>query len=275
VSEVWTSSYRRQRFDSLASAYDEFCAVWDRLDPSFGQWLAGQAPAARERALDLGCGLGRHVPLLAGRFDEVLAVDPSVEMLRSAHMVDRSGSVGPAADRSRVEYQLAGILRERGESGVDEPWLVPVTAASHGQFDCVVSVLALHHAGPAERVLPLVRELVAPGGRLVVADFVADPDEWADGEWQVARAGESGEWARHLGGSAADVAVVERLLLHPRWLAMVAQSRPLSREDFAAAYAAVFPGAVITLGEVGPEFGTCVWTAPSAPPGVAGVASQR
>jgi SAM-dependent methyltransferase len=274
VSVYWTDS-SGQRFDSLASAYDEFCAVWDRLDPSFGQWLAGQVPAAGERALDLGCGPGRHIPLLSSRFEHVLAVDPSVEMLQLAHTVDRADSVGPAADRSKVEYQLAGILPDRGESTVDEPWLIPVTAASHGQFDAVVSVHALHHAGPAGRVLPLVQDLVAPGGRLVLADIITDPDQWADGDWHVARAQHSAARVQQLGGSAGDVAAVGRLLLHPQWLAMVAQSRPLSPEGFAAAYATAFPGAVITVGQLGPQFGTCVWTAPSAPPGPVDVASQR
>jgi SAM-dependent methyltransferase len=264
-----------QRFDSLASAYDEFCAVWDRLDPSFGQWLAAQVPPAGERALDLGCGPGRHIPLLSGRFEHVLAVDPSVEMLQLAYVVDRAGSIGPAADRSGVKYELAGVLPGRDESSVDEPWLVPVTAASHGRFDLVLSVHALHHAGPAGRVLPLVRDLVAPGGRLVVADIVADPGLWADSDWHVHRAQDSAALVRQLGGSAADVAVVQRLLLHPQWLVMVAEAGPLAPEEFAAVYATAFPGARVSVGELGPLFGTCVWDAPAMPAGLVDVASQR
>ena len=56
------------------------------LGEHFAQVLADPVlvGVARGRALDLGCGLGRITRALARRFDEVVAVDVSAEMVRRA-----------------------------------------------------------------------------------------------------------------------------------------------------------------------------------------------
>src|SRR4051794_12503802 len=45
---------------------------------------AGLAPAARHRALDFGCGLGRLTRALSDRFYEVVGVDVSEQMVAQA-----------------------------------------------------------------------------------------------------------------------------------------------------------------------------------------------
>lgn len=53
---------------------------------------------ARNRALDLGCGLGRITRALAERFEEVLAVDVSAEMVR------RAEALHPAAEFPSISF---------------------------------------------------------------------------------------------------------------------------------------------------------------------------
>jgi SAM-dependent methyltransferase len=272
-------------FDSLVGAYAAFVEVWDRLDPGFGEWLDAVVTPADwahtlvqpgGRALDLGCGPGRHLPLLAGRYAEVLAADPSPQMLAVASAVNRADSVGPAADSSKVWFVRGGLGERVGGRVGGESGAVLLTPAVHGRFDLVLSVHALHHAGPPEVVLPQLRELLAPGGTVVIADIVADPEDWLDADWHGARALEAADHARQLGGSDADAAVVERLLSHPDWLAMVARDTPLSAVRFRDAYAAAFPGAWINLEHLDPMFATCLWRAPGIPrPEAAETASRR
>jgi SAM-dependent methyltransferase len=54
-----------QSFDRVAGAYDRL----GDLNPNelVGSWLEGLLPSAGGRALDIGCGTGRHAVLLAGR----------------------------------------------------------------------------------------------------------------------------------------------------------------------------------------------------------------
>jgi ubiquinone/menaquinone biosynthesis C-methylase UbiE len=76
---------RAQSFGKLAADYDRLGDLGEnhRL---IAQWLAGVLPGAGGRALDLGCGTGRHTMLLADRFTRVDAVDlaaPMIELARA------------------------------------------------------------------------------------------------------------------------------------------------------------------------------------------------
>jgi SAM-dependent methyltransferase len=231
-------SWPRPYFDDMAELFDEFTAVWDRIDRgAFAGWLAGQLTTGA-RAADLGCGAGRHLPLLAGRYREVLAVDVSERILRLA----RERHALPA-----VTYRHAGVL--------------DVYPAADGTFDAVVSVNALHHAGPPEVVLPHVRSLVAPGGRLVVVDMV-DPGGWDRPEWHVDRAFGDARVSYELSGDPGKAVTVLRQLLDPAWLAMATHDVPLRRPEFHRLYGEVFPGAVIT-DELHPLMAGATWTAPA------------
>jgi tRNA (cmo5U34)-methyltransferase len=80
----------------------------------------------------------------------------------SAEMLERAASVLPA---ERVELRV-GRLED---------------ALPGGPFDLVVSVLAVHHLdGPGKAELfARAREVLAPGGRLVIGDVVV-PEDPAD-----------------------------------------------------------------------------------------------
>lgn len=109
---------------------------------------------AGERVLDIGCGTGT-LALAAKRrvgcCGQVVGVDASPEMvLRASRKVRRTG--------------LAVDIKE----GVVES--LPL---AKGQFDAVLSTLMLHHLPLAarRRCLSEIRRVLAPGGRVFIADF--------------------------------------------------------------------------------------------------------
>jgi len=108
-------------------------------------WLVGLLPAAARYAIDLGCGPGRHAVLLAGRFEQVDAVDlsgPMIELARARR------------PRPNISY-LHGDLQQAGQAG---------------HYDLVLCVRTLHHVPDLPAALSHLKRLVAPGGRLVVVD---------------------------------------------------------------------------------------------------------
>ncbi len=131
-----------QSFDQVAADYDRL----GELSATGGDsWLAGLLPSAGGRALDLGCGSGRHAELLADHFEQVDAIDVSGPMIELASV---------RRPRPNISYRQADLHE------VEAP----------GRYDFVLSVLTLHHAPDLHAALRHVRALVAPGGRAVVMD---------------------------------------------------------------------------------------------------------
>ncbi|MCW2933981.1 MAG: Methyltransferase type 11 [Actinomycetia bacterium] len=133
-----------QSFDRIAAAYDRL----GDLNPNelVGSWLESLLPAAGGRALDIGCGTGRHAVLLAGRFEQVDAID------LSGPMIDLARKRRP---RPNIAYRQAD-LHDVGDAG---------------HYDLVLSLLTLHHVPDLHAALSHVKTLLAPGGRAVVADI--------------------------------------------------------------------------------------------------------
>jgi 2-polyprenyl-3-methyl-5-hydroxy-6-metoxy-1,4-benzoquinol methylase len=123
---------------SAAQSFDRTAADYDRLgdlseNDSIRGWLVSVLPPAGGRALDLGCGAGRHAVLLAGRFTHVDAVDLSLPMIEIAR-----------AKRSRpnVAYQQADLLETTGS----------------GEYDLVLSVMTLHHVPDLQAALAHIKD---------------------------------------------------------------------------------------------------------------------
>lgn len=243
------AAHRAPDFDTMAGLYDDFTHVWDGIDRgAFAAWVGDRLDAgdpARGRALDLGCGAGRHLPVLAARHGTLLAADPSAAML------ERARAHHP--DLPAVTYRRAGVL--------------DLDPDADGVFDAILSVAVLHHAGDPGRVLPAVRALLAPGGRLVVVDMVdpGTPDRpaWADPAWHLDRAFGDARAAYNLTGDAGQATAVLRQLLDPTWLAMATRDLPLTRAGFHATYADAFPGAAFT-DDLHPLMCGVTWTAPTS-----------
>lgn len=231
------------QFDSIADRYDAYNAVRDRLAPATSRFLTDNLPGGR-RAVDLGCGPGRFTPLLADMYEQVLAIDLSERMIHRARQ---------HRARPNTIYQQRSLL--------------DVTPDHDGTFDLVLTVNTVHHAGPLEVMLPHLRELVTPGGLLLLVDIV-DPGRWGDRGWHIEQAFAAAAHFYGAGGEDADAAAdVIRLLAHPAWLDMTVVDIPPTREEYHEQAAEVFPGArfVDDLHPLGLQT-ALVWHAPEINP---------
>jgi 2-polyprenyl-3-methyl-5-hydroxy-6-metoxy-1,4-benzoquinol methylase len=128
----------------LVDALQRFNAAhpWDH-NAHHHPWLLRQLPRRFRTALDVGCGSGDLVRLLARRAESVVGVDAEPEILGKARQL--------TAPDAPVTYTLASA-----------PHGLPP-----GPFDVITCVAALHHL-PFAETLDRLKEELAPGGTLVV-----------------------------------------------------------------------------------------------------------
>jgi 2-polyprenyl-3-methyl-5-hydroxy-6-metoxy-1,4-benzoquinol methylase len=133
-----------RRTSRLPAALHRFNAAhpWDH-NAHYHPWLLRRLPRRFGTALDVGCGSGDLVRLLARRAREVRGVDSDAAMIRTAR------ESTPAS--ARVAYTVADA--SRGLPG--------------GPYDVITCVAVLHHL-PFTETLIRFRRLLAPGGTLVV-----------------------------------------------------------------------------------------------------------
>jgi SAM-dependent methyltransferase len=211
-----------QSFDGFAEEYDRSA----RLSPGALQdWLLTQLPTHRSRALDAGCGSGRHAIVLAERFDQVVGIDISEPLINLARR-----------SRENVQYQVGDLMNFADLNG----------------FDLVFSSTTLHHLPDLDAALEHLRELVKPGGRAVLIDNVARrPSQKMLPDWTPER------WVHVLGAVREFPGDVWRLgakqagwqlkfRTSAPWLAHLENDRYLSPQAFEQRYAAVFRGARFT-----------------------------
>lgn len=128
--------------------YDVICAVaeWRGLD-RWRRWVAG---GARGRTLDLGCGTGRNLPLMAGA--RAIGLDPSLDALR----------------RARRRAGRAPLVQARAEA-------LPFR---DGAFDTVVSGLVLCSVADPARGLAEVHRVLRRDGTLRALEHVRSRVPW-------------------------------------------------------------------------------------------------
>ena len=141
----------REEFDQVALEFEKFSSGLRKSGNKkirlLKEDLSAQLPSHGESALDIGCGLGGFLPRLAERFDHVVALDLSPEMVRIAGK-NNSGF-------SNIDFIIADV----------NTWNFPIE-----QFDCVVSITTLHHMA-LEPILKKMKDALKPGGILLVGDF--------------------------------------------------------------------------------------------------------
>ncbi|MCG2802817.1 MAG: class I SAM-dependent methyltransferase [Cellulomonas sp.] len=114
-------------------------------------------PGAHGRAVDIGAGAGGVSVELADLFEQLVLVDVDAAALAHA-----AGALAQIAVRARVRT---------AEVDLSDPAAPP---HGLGPVDVVYSVLALHHVQRTDLMLAAVHDLLAPGGRLLVADLDSD-----------------------------------------------------------------------------------------------------
>lgn len=133
---------------------DRAAAWWRPLDQTIVEWLE-LAPGSR--AADVGCGAGGMAVVLAERVGadgQVCAVDSEPALLQRTR--ERAEEHGVAAWTRTVEADLGGELA--GTAALGEP------------FDLVWASHVVHHVPDQQAAIGQLAGLVAPGGRLVLAE---------------------------------------------------------------------------------------------------------
>jgi ArsR family transcriptional regulator len=187
---------RQQRIDQW---FEANAGEWDLLrrmggdDGAVEQAVA--VAAARPsigRLLDIGTGTGRILELLAAAADSATGVDRSPEMLRIAR-----GKLAAAGN------QKADLLQADMRA-------LPFPDAA---FDTVTMHHVLHFADNPAAALAEAARMVAPGGKLIVADYAAHDREELRSRFQHSRLGFEEE---ALSGLMADAGLAPaRLSAHP------------------------------------------------------------
>jgi len=106
------------------------------------------------RILDVGTGYGMSAKTLARRFGKssrIWSIDPSAQVLRQVRN-----------DLKNRKY--AKQIKFRKARAEELPFRA-------GAFDLVVSLLALHHFSKPEKGVREMGRVLAPGGRLMIADW--------------------------------------------------------------------------------------------------------
>ncbi|GAA1566236.1 class I SAM-dependent methyltransferase [Kribbella hippodromi] len=109
-------------------------------------------------ALDVGCGTGNLVRRLAGVFTEVTGIEPDAATAEQAR-------------RATADLANVRILAE------------PFDGSHQDRYDLITFVAVLHHL-PLHATLEQVRELLRPGGRLIVVGISREAR--ADLPWSIA-----------------------------------------------------------------------------------------
>ncbi|MDI2124859.1 class I SAM-dependent methyltransferase [Yinghuangia seranimata] len=204
-----------QSFDTFAGDYDRYSDLHDPL----GDWLAARlAELALHggRALDAGCGSGRHAQALADTYDEVVAADLSPALIETARL---------RRPHAKVRYEALDLHHVTDEAG----------------FDLVVCMATLHHVPDLDKALQHLRSLVRPGGTAILVDNVSPrptPARWAyitgavyELPADLVRLGPRDAWW------------LFRFRTGRRWLDHLLSDRYLTRGQYERRYAAAFPGA--------------------------------
>jgi len=108
------------------------------------------------RVLEIGCGTGTLTTMMASKGAEVTGIDAAPAMLAEAEKKITHEGLG---DQVTLKYMDASLIGERFSSE---------------SFDLIVSTLVFSELPPDERrfVLEACEQLLAPGGRILIADEV-------------------------------------------------------------------------------------------------------
>ncbi|MFZ5707712.1 MAG: class I SAM-dependent methyltransferase [Pseudomonadota bacterium] len=129
----------KDHFSSHASAYSTYRP---RYPAALADWLASEAPST-SLAVDVGCGSGQLSILLADRFAQVAALDPSAEQIANA------------APHAKVAYRVAPAEQ---------------TGVAAGSADLLTAAQAAHWFDlPA--FFAEARRILKPGGLIALVTY--------------------------------------------------------------------------------------------------------
>jgi putative 4-mercaptohistidine N1-methyltranferase len=125
-----------------------------------------------DRALDLGCAVGRSAFELTRTAQKVIGIDLSQRFISAAQEIQRSGEIqfrrheegsaytsisrrlDPTIDRSRCQFEVGDALRLRSDLGT---------------FDFILAANLIDRVHSPKELLAVLRSLLNPGGHLLIA----------------------------------------------------------------------------------------------------------
>ena len=140
----------RRRFDRWAKTYETDRRSRFNAKPQQAA-LAALALRPTDRLLDVGCGTGAAVRAAAATVERAVGVDLSPEMIARARelAVDTGGAEFVVGDSENLPFES-------------------------GAFTAVLCTASFHHYPDPTRAMAEMARVLAPSGRLVLADGVAD-----------------------------------------------------------------------------------------------------
>jgi 2-polyprenyl-3-methyl-5-hydroxy-6-metoxy-1,4-benzoquinol methylase len=176
---------------------------WNR-NVHYHDLVLATVPAPCQRALDVGCGAGRLASELAERCGEVIGIDAD----------------SPTLARARVLHARPNLTFVDGD--------VMTHPFAAGSFDVIASIATLHHL-PLEPALLRFRDLLRPGGVLVVIGLyrLASPTDYI------------------IGGAATIVSAWFRLMRGTEHVNAPIRDPETSLREIRAAVERVLPGAIV------------------------------
>ena len=135
-------------WDRVAGSWDEhiMSSLHENVNGSIAALIAATA-ASHRSILDYGCGVGRYLPLLSARFDQVVGVDYSARCVEQAQ-----------AQTRELPNVRVHTVKQFARPG------------SGGPFDAVLMANVLLHPRPPvrARILDLALARLRPGGVLLL-----------------------------------------------------------------------------------------------------------
>lgn len=151
---------RRDHLEALTDGHFWFAARERLLARCLDRWIERWAPPGSPRtALEIGCGTGRLLPVLAERFPRVVAVDAYDESLQVA-----ARRLENEPGKTSVALAQADLHR------------IPLP---DGTFDLTVALDVLEHLDDERPALAELHRLTRPGGGLLVS-VPALPALWSE-----------------------------------------------------------------------------------------------
>ncbi len=138
-----------KEYAALAAAYDQRWSAY--LDASLRMTLEAVADLPADRVLDVGCGTGRLLKLLAERqgSPELFGIDSVPGMLDVA--------------RQRIGQRATLLQGEAAKLPFDE-----------ANFQLIISTSALHYLADADAALQEIRRVISSSGNLIITDWCRD-----------------------------------------------------------------------------------------------------
>lgn len=136
-------------------AQQDLIASFDVYAKQVAEVLSLSPIQAHCRALEVGPGEGEFLPVLAEKFEQVVALDNSPRMLASAKK--RAKSI------NNIHFTLGDTRNLKDEQ----------------TFDCAVINMVLHHTPSPAQVIADVSQALASNGVLIVTELCSHQQEWA------------------------------------------------------------------------------------------------